>query len=126
MVEQTCAHRAPARNSRDSGALVRNLKMIALPGWIAFFSATVLAASMPSMSNARAKGSQSKEGYVVRASEVGAALDSDLINGGGGDDTDVLQSVLNRAADGSRVHLVIDGPTLVSGLNVFGNTTVEC
>jgi len=62
---------------------------------------------------------------VIHASEAGAALDSDLLNGGGTDDTAALQSVLDRAANGTPVHLVIDGPALVGGLNVYGNTTIE-
>jgi hypothetical protein len=60
------------------------------------------------------------------ASSAGAMMDSDLINGGGTDDTAALQAVLNRASAGRPVHLVIDGAALVSGLNVYGNTTVEC
>lgn len=64
--------------------------------------------------------------FVERASSAGARLDSDLLRGGGTDDTPVLQRVLDVAADGRPVHLIIDGPALVSGLNVYGNTTVEC
>lgn len=64
-------------------------------------------------------------GYL-RASEAGAALDADLMRGGGTDDTAVLQALLDRAADGRRIHLYIEGVALVSGLNVYGNTTVEC
>src|SRR5215469_14020147 len=37
---------------------------------------------------------------TVRASAAGAKLDSDLLKGGGTDDTRVLQSVLDRAAKG--------------------------
>lgn len=55
-----------------------------------------------------------------------ATLNSDLRRGGGVDDTDAMQRVLDRAKDGSAVHLLIDGPALVSGLNVYGNTTIEC
>jgi hypothetical protein len=62
----------------------------------------------------------------VRASGAGAHLDSDLMKGGGTDDTAVLQSLLDGATEGRPVHLVIDGPALVSGLNVHGNTTIEC
>jgi len=57
---------------------------------------------------------------------LGAVLNSDLRTGGGTDDTSALQAVLDRAAHGTPVHLVIDGAALVSGLNVYGNTTVEC
>jgi hypothetical protein len=48
------------------------------------------------------------------------------MKGGGTDDTAALQVVLDRAANGRPVHLVIDGVALVSGLNVYGRTTVEC
>jgi len=48
------------------------------------------------------------------------------MNGGGTDDTTILQAVLDRAARGVSVHLVIDGTALVSGLNACGNTTIEC
>jgi hypothetical protein len=61
----------------------------------------------------------------VYASEVGAALDSDLLRGGGTDDTVALQRVLDRAKDGGPVHLVIDGPALVSGLDIYSHTTIE-
>ena len=65
-------------------------------------------------------------GTIVFASSAGAHIDSDLMKGGGTDDTAVLQGLLDDAASGKAVHLVIDGPALVSGLNVYGNTTVEC
>lgn len=63
---------------------------------------------------------------VVFASAANAALDSHLLNGGGTDDTATLQRVLDQAAEGHPIHLVIDGAALVSGLNVYGNTTIEC
>jgi hypothetical protein len=63
---------------------------------------------------------------VVRASSIGARLDTDLLKGGGADDTVVLQHALDRAADGTAVHLIIDGPALVAGLDVYGSTTIEC
>jgi hypothetical protein len=62
----------------------------------------------------------------VRASEAGAHLDSDLLKGGGTDDTGVLQRLLDRARNGRPVHLILDGPSLVSGLDMYGNTTLEC
>jgi len=65
-------------------------------------------------------------GGFVLASAAGAALNSNLRNGGGTDDTEVLQRVLNRASKGAPIHLVIDGPALVSGLDVYANTTIEC
>jgi hypothetical protein len=63
---------------------------------------------------------------VVKASQVGASLDSNLATGGGHDDTLKLQSVLDRAKSGQGVHLVIDGPALISGLNIYSHTTIEC
>lgn len=62
---------------------------------------------------------------LMRASELGAALDTDLLTGGGTDDTAILQAALDRAGDGSPVHLVLDGPARVSGLDVHGDTTIE-
>lgn len=63
---------------------------------------------------------------IVLASEQDAALDSNLMTGGGTDDTAVLQRILNKAEKGHPVHLIVDGPALVSGLDVYGNTTLEC
>jgi hypothetical protein len=65
-------------------------------------------------------------GAMVTASSAGAHLDADLMKGGGTDDTAILQTVLDRASDGRPVHLVIDGVARVGGLNVYGNTTIEC
>ncbi len=62
----------------------------------------------------------------MRASEAGAKLDSDLMNGGGTDDTVVLQRVLDRAKGGRGLHLIVDGPALVSGLDIYSNSTIEC
>src|SRR5688572_6027169 len=63
---------------------------------------------------------------VALASQSGALLNSNLLKGGGADDTAALQAVLDRGADGKPVHLIIDGVALVSGLNAYGNTIVEC
>jgi len=64
--------------------------------------------------------------HVALASQAGASLDTDLLSGGGTDDTAILQRLLNRAADGKGIHLIVDGPALVSGLSVYGKTTIEC
>jgi hypothetical protein len=72
---------------------------------------------------------QSGKGAVERvalASKAGASLDTDLLAGGGSDDTATLQRLLDRAADGKGFHLVVDGPALISGLTVYGKTTIEC
>lgn len=60
------------------------------------------------------------------ASKMGAALDSDLNNGGGSDDTTRLQAVLDQAKTGKPVHLLVDGAALVTGLTLYSNTTLEC
>ena len=60
------------------------------------------------------------------ASEIGARLDIDVMNGGGSDDTDVLQAALNEAPNCVSLKLVIDGAARVRGLDVHSNTTIEC
>jgi hypothetical protein len=62
---------------------------------------------------------------TIYASSV-AVLDSDVWNGGGTDDTDVLQNILNTASENTGIHLIIDGAALVRGLKVHSNTTIEC
>ena len=63
---------------------------------------------------------------TVYASSV-AKLDSDVINGGGTDDTSALQTVLDRAKNGDiGIHLIMDGAALVSHLILYSNTTIEC
>jgi hypothetical protein len=62
---------------------------------------------------------------TVYASSV-AALDSHVYSGGGTDDTLALQAVLDRAKTEGGIHLVMDGAALVSHLEVYANTTIEC
>ena len=62
---------------------------------------------------------------TVYASTV-AALDSHVYHGGGTDDTQALQAVLDRAKTEGGIHLVMDGAALVSHLEVYSNTTIEC
>lgn len=64
--------------------------------------------------------------YVFYASQCGARLDSNVITGGGADDTAAIQAVLDKAPELGRLHLVIDGAALVRGLTIHGNTTLEC
>jgi hypothetical protein len=64
-------------------------------------------------------------GRVVRASEAGAALDAHLVHGGGADDTDALQGILDSARDHPGLHVVVDGPASVRGLRVHCGTTIE-
>jgi hypothetical protein len=63
---------------------------------------------------------------VIYASQTGAKLDSNVISGGGTDDTEVLQAVLDRAEELGGLHLVMDGTALVRGLHIHSNTTIEC
>lgn len=63
---------------------------------------------------------------VMYASQLGAHLDSNVLTGGGTDDTEVLQAALDRAPELGWLHLIIDGAALVRGLNVHANTTIEC
>ena len=54
------------------------------------------------------------------ASECGAVLDSNVIHGGGTDDTAALQAILDRARDKAEgVRLIVDGAALIRGLKVY-------
>lgn len=61
----------------------------------------------------------------IIASSV-AVLDSNVITGGGTNVTAQLQAVLDLAKDGKGVHLIMDGAALVSGLQIYSNTVIEC
>ena len=64
---------------------------------------------------------------VYYASQLGAALDSDVYRGGGTDDTAILQAVLDKAKDDDNgVCLVMDGASLITGLELYSNTTIRC
>lgn len=63
---------------------------------------------------------------IVIASEAGAHLDSDVIKGGGTDDTELIQNILDRAPKLGSLKLIVDGAILVKGLKVHSNTTIEC
>jgi hypothetical protein len=63
---------------------------------------------------------------IIIASESGAKLDSDVTQGGGTDDTALIQSILDRAPKLGTLKLIVDGPILVTGLKVHSNTTIEC
>ena len=64
---------------------------------------------------------------TVYASKYGAAMNSDVYAGGGTDDTDILQAILDQAPRLGRLHLIIDGAALTSRmLKVHSNTTIEC
>lgn len=55
-----------------------------------------------------------------------AKLDSNIITGGGTDDTDVLQGLLDKALEWGHLTLILDGAALVRGLDVHSNTTIIC
>lgn len=63
---------------------------------------------------------------ILYASALGAHLDSNVISGGGTDDTAVLQAALDLAPALGTLRLVIDGAALVTGLDIHSNTTIEC
>ena len=67
------------------------------------------------------------ESRKIYASQSGAVLNSDVYKGGGTDDTDALQAILNQALRLGRLHLVLDGAALISkSLKIHSNTTIEC
>ena len=71
--------------------------------------------------------STKNDGRKVYASQSGAALDSDVYAGGGTDDTNALQAILDQAPRLGRLHLVLDGAALISkSLKIHSNTTIEC
>ena len=63
---------------------------------------------------------------TILASAIGARLNSDVIKGGGTDDTEVLQRVLDLADESHGIELVMNGCALVSGLRLHSNTTIRC
>ncbi|MBQ8752133.1 MAG: hypothetical protein IJZ13_03410 [Clostridia bacterium] len=62
---------------------------------------------------------------TVYASDY-ATLDSDVIHGGGTDQTEVLQGLLDKALEWGHLHLIMDGAALIRGLKVHSNTTIQC
>ncbi len=62
---------------------------------------------------------------TIYASTV-AKLDSNVRTGGGTDDTQAIQQILDLALTEGGVRLIMDGAALVSGLVVHSNTTIEC
>ncbi len=63
--------------------------------------------------------------YTVYASDY-CKLDSDVFKGGGTNETEILQAILNKAKEWGRVKLIMDGAALISGLTIYSNTTIEC
>lgn len=65
--------------------------------------------------------------YRLVASECGVHLDSHVVTGGGSDDTQALQRLLDRAQEWGQLTLVLDGAALISApLKLYSNTTLEC
>lgn len=67
---------------------------------------------------------QNITGKVVFASRT-CVLDSNVITGGGTDDTLAIQAILDTAQT-EPLCLVMDGAALVGAINVYGNTTIVC
>jgi hypothetical protein len=64
---------------------------------------------------------------IFYASQCGLKLNSDVYKGGGVDDTEALQQILDKAASLGRVHLILDGAARISKhLIIHSNTTIEC
>ena len=55
-----------------------------------------------------------------------ARLDSNVISGGGTDETEVIQAVFDKALEWGSLKVIVDGAALVRGLHIHSNTTVEC
>lgn len=87
-----------------------------------------------SVANNEAQGQETDVGsapsaggrHIVVASQTGAKLDSNVETGGGTDDTEILQAVLDKAAQWGSLHLIMDGAALTAGLRVHSNTTIQC
>lgn len=64
--------------------------------------------------------------HIILASQAGAKLDSNVYSGGGTDDTEAIQRILDKAPETGTLHLIMDGAALIRGLNIHSNTTIEC
>ena len=63
--------------------------------------------------------------FTVRASDY-LKQDSDVMLGGGTDETELLQAVLDKAEEWGGLVLEVDGAILTRGLTVHSNTTIHC
>ena len=64
---------------------------------------------------------------IIFASRFGALLDSDVVTGGGTDDSDILQAALDTAKTQGHLRLVLEGAALISRpLRIHSNTTILC
>lgn len=63
--------------------------------------------------------------FTLRASDY-LKLDSNVLTGGGTDETALLQEMLDQALVWGALTLIMDGAALVSGLKIHSNTTIRC
>jgi len=97
-------------------------------------SGSVLLTSTPAEAEIKPKGKTNSDNdvthstsrYVYYASRTGAKLDSNVHTGGGTDDTAILQSILDKAPEQGHLHFIVDGASLITGLKIHSNTTLEC
>ena len=62
---------------------------------------------------------------TVIASEY-LKLDTDVITGGGTDETEAVQAILDKALEWGGLTLVMDGAATVRGIRLHSNTTIRC
>lgn len=62
---------------------------------------------------------------ALYASRNGAVGDTNLLTGGGANDTAVIQDLLDHASAGDPVHVIIDRPCRVDYLDIYSNTWLE-
>lgn len=62
---------------------------------------------------------------ILVSSIPGIHQNSNLVSGGGTDDTALIQTILSASYSNGLI-LIQDGVSLVSGLNVSSNTTIQC
>jgi len=97
-------------------------------------SGSVLLSSVPANTESSPKSktrsdddvTNSTSRHIFYASRIGAKLDSNVHTGGGTDDTVLLQSILDKAPTLGNLHFIIDGASLIKGLKIHSNTTLEC
>ena len=63
--------------------------------------------------------------FTVRASDY-LKQDSSISNGGGTDETEILQAILDKAVEWGSLVLEVDGVILTRGMRLHSNTTIHC
>ena len=63
--------------------------------------------------------------FTVRASDY-LKQDSDVMLGGGTDETELLQAILDKAKEWGGLVLEVDGAILMRGMRLHSNTTIHC